>query len=164
LKYASQTVKVYGASLVQTWSDCPRCFWLAIFSTNGAPNSFGDTFDIADKRCANALRDQTTRAGSMLASAQNRMRMHSQGVWVESEPISFPDLRISIMLAGRYDAIVEDESNCRYLNRLQNVGARRERVIPIPSTTRRLSVLPGTSETLTTIAYSPRWISTRSAC
>lgn len=115
MKYASQTVKVYGASLVQTWSDCPRCFWRRYIFDERRPNSFGDTFDIADKAMRECFARPNDEGWINVGVGPDRMRMHSQGVWVESEPISFPDLRISIMLAGRYDAIVEDESNCRYL-------------------------------------------------
>jgi hypothetical protein len=44
-----------------------------------------------------------------------RMRMHSQGVWVESQPVMFPEIGISLILGGKYDAIVEDEAGSRYL-------------------------------------------------
>jgi hypothetical protein len=108
-------IKLWAASLVQMWDECPRCFWRRYVLNERRPNTFAEVFDIADtamrERIAGAENDGWVDVGV----GPQRMRMHSQAVWVESQPIAFQYLGVALVLAGKYDAIVEDEDGSRYL-------------------------------------------------
>jgi hypothetical protein len=109
---APRVMTIYGQSLVQMWDDCPRCFWRRYVLGEKRPRDFGDTFDIADRAMKNYM---ASAEWIDIGVGPARMRIHSQSAWVESEPLAFPELGLAIILSGKYDAIVEDESGTKIL-------------------------------------------------
>jgi hypothetical protein len=93
-------VKIWAASLVQMWDECKRCFWRRYVLNERRPSDFGEVFDIADR----AMRRRMANAGNGgwvdIGVGPGEVRVHSQGAWVESEPIAFDDIGVTIILGG----------------------------------------------------------------
>ena len=108
-------VKIWAASLVQMWDECKRCFWRRYILNERRPNDFSEVFDIADRAIRKRMADSQNDGWVDVGVGPNKVKMHSQGVWVESKPIPFNDIGVTITLGGRYDAIVQDEASEKYL-------------------------------------------------
>jgi hypothetical protein len=108
-------VKIWAASLVQMWDECPRCFWRRYILNERRPNTFTEVYDIADTAMRERIADPGDGGWVDIGVGPTRMRMHSQGGWVESQPIAFCEIGVTLVLGGKYDAIVEDEDASRYL-------------------------------------------------
>jgi hypothetical protein len=103
-------VKIWAASLVQMWDECKRCFWRRYVLNERRPSDFGEVFDIADRAMRRRMANGGNGGWVDIGVGPGEVRVHSQGAWVESEPIEFNDIGVTIILGGQYDAIVEDQA------------------------------------------------------
>ena len=97
------------------WDERKRCFWRRYILNERRPNDFSEVYDIADRAMRKRMADSQNDGWVDIGVGPSKVKIRSQGVWVESEPVEFNDIGVTITLGGVYDAIVDDEAGERYL-------------------------------------------------
>jgi len=96
--------KLSPSQLTFAWDECPRCFYLkVVLGIDRPPMAFPKVFTRIDLLMKRLFEDKLTSA---LNPALPPGRVVMQGKWVNSEPISFPDISASCYIKGAFDSVL----------------------------------------------------------
>jgi hypothetical protein len=97
--------KLSPSQLTFAWDECPRCFYLKVVLGIDRPSQpFPKVFTRIDALMKQLFDGKPTSA---LTPDLPSGRVAMQGKWVQSEPISFPDVSASCYIKGAFDSVLE---------------------------------------------------------
>ena len=99
------TYRISPTDLVYLWNQCRFCFTDVVKNGLQLPRSFSPHFTSADRAVRTALADLEI----VDCGVGPRFRIIAQGLWVESQPIPFPEHGLSLSFFGQLDALVVTE-------------------------------------------------------